>query len=64
MSIKKDLDLDSEPKDNVYLDYLRDSDEFRIAMANWYAYRSEVDTAFAEWVLKWLLQQKRNKEQS
>jgi len=45
--------------ENLYLGYLRDSDEFRIAVANYFAYKNDLVGDFATWVLAWLLRQKK-----
>lgn len=44
--------------DNVYLWYLRESDEFRVAVANYLGLLQQVSGAFATNHLRWLVNNK------
>ena len=59
MSIDFSSDRLDDGRENLYLGYLRDSDEFRIAMAKYWERRSELDSQFSSWVLQWLVAQRR-----
>ena len=48
--------------ENLWLGYLRESDEFRIAVAKYLEHTNDLDAEFATWRLRWLIDQR--KEQS
>ena len=62
MKIDFSNDRLDDGEENLWLGYLRDSDEFRIAVAKYFEKVGEAEVQFAEWRLRWLLDQR--KEQS